>query len=159
MNTCIYLPRFQVKQREAVISVVFICIVLNKMSIFIWPSVACSFDILLTFLCPRLYSRIRSFWAPSVPKQFSLLQLILKCHLSMRDGELRFMTGTLNFKCHQTPHTFVYCISAKVTAGLRGSSLFDLSMSNTTTGDASVLNICSDTVCWNVACGCCQRSN
>ncbi len=75
------------------------------MSIFIWPSVACGFDIQLTYLRPKLYSRIRSFWAPRVPKQFSLLQLILKCHLSVRDGELCFVMGTLNFKCHQTPHT------------------------------------------------------
>ncbi len=107
---CIYLSLFPAKQQEAVISVVFICIVLNKMSIFIWPSVACGFDILSRCICPRLYSRIRSIWAPRVPKLFSLLQLILKCHLSVRDGELCFVMGTLNFKGHQTPHTCI-CLS------------------------------------------------
>lgn len=105
VNKCIYVSLFPVKQREALFSVAFICLVLNKMLISIWPSVASGFDILLTFLRARFYSRIRSCWAPCVPKLFSLLQLILKCHLSVRDGELCFMKGTLNFKCHQTPHT------------------------------------------------------
>lgn len=72
---------------------------------------ASSFDILLTFLWPSLYQWIRSFGAPSVPKQFSLLQLILKCHLSVKKNEEpSCMMRTLNFKCHKTPHKLTFLL-------------------------------------------------